>query len=231
MSARAASRLATLGFTDVYRYQAGKADWFAAGLPREGAEAHVPRVTDLAERDVPTCGLQERVGDLQERVRAAGRDVCVVVDAEHGAEHPRGAAGEWVDASSRSAIQVKKPLGTDPLALRRAQEAAGDQPLRRRGRRGHVRLRLDAGHPLRGAHAGLPIAELPAQYRGVPVLRDVEGLSTAEVAACWGSRLRQQRAARTPPDWFSANGYRYFWPAQPLPSAMPLKSKTCGSRT
>ncbi len=82
MSARAASRLATLGFRDVYRYQAGKADWFAAGLPREGAEAHVPRVADVAERDVPTCGLHERVGDLQERVRADGRNVCVVVDTE-----------------------------------------------------------------------------------------------------------------------------------------------------
>ena len=82
MSARAASRLATLGFKEVYRYQAGKADWFAAGLPREGAEAHVPRVADVAERNVQTCGLPERVGDLQERVRAASRDVCVVVDAE-----------------------------------------------------------------------------------------------------------------------------------------------------
>lgn len=82
MSARAASRLATLGFTDVYRYQTGKADWFAAGLPHEGAEAHVPRVADVAEHDVATCGLHERVGDLQERVRAAGRDVCVVIDAD-----------------------------------------------------------------------------------------------------------------------------------------------------
>lgn len=82
MSARAASRLAMLGFTEVYRYQAGKADWFAAGLPREGAEAHVARVADIAERDIPTCGVRECVGDLQERVRAAGRDVCVVVDAE-----------------------------------------------------------------------------------------------------------------------------------------------------
>src|SRR4029453_5545680 len=82
MSARAASRLATVGFTDVYRYQAGRADWFAAGLPREGAEAHVPRVADVAEHDVPTCGLRDRVGDLQERVRAASRDVCVAVDAE-----------------------------------------------------------------------------------------------------------------------------------------------------
>jgi Mg/Co/Ni transporter MgtE len=83
MSARAASRLATLGFTDVYRYQAGKADWFAAGLPREGAEAHVPRVADVAKRDVPTCALHERVSDLQDRVRAARQEISVVLDSEH----------------------------------------------------------------------------------------------------------------------------------------------------
>lgn len=51
MSARAASRLATLGFRQIYRYQAGKADWFAAGLPREGNEAHTPRVVDVVRRD------------------------------------------------------------------------------------------------------------------------------------------------------------------------------------
>jgi hypothetical protein len=70
MSARAASRLASLGFMNVYRYQAGKADWFAAGLPREGKEAHVPRVADVALRDVATCRLDERVGDVRDRMRA-----------------------------------------------------------------------------------------------------------------------------------------------------------------
>jgi Mg/Co/Ni transporter MgtE len=114
MSARAASRLATLGFTDVYRYQAGKADWFAAGLPREGAEAHVPRVADVAERNVPTCGLHERVGDLQERVRAARRDVCVVVDAE------RIVLG-IVDAEALSgdpATVVESLMKPDPVTFR-----------------------------------------------------------------------------------------------------------------
>lgn len=114
MSARAASRLATLGFTDVYRYQAGKADWFAAGLPREGAEAHVPRVADAAERDVPTCGLHERVGDLQERVRAAGRDVCVVVDTEHivlGIVDVEALSGD-------SATVVESIMKPDPVTFR-----------------------------------------------------------------------------------------------------------------
>jgi hypothetical protein len=82
MSARAAARLATLGFTKVYRYQAGKADWLAAGLPREGAEAHIPRVADVAGRDVPTCRIDERVGPVRDRVQAARWDVCVVVDRQ-----------------------------------------------------------------------------------------------------------------------------------------------------
>ncbi len=80
MSPRAAWRLESLGFTDVYPYTAGKADWFAAGLPREGQRAGVPRVGDLARRDVPTCGLAEAIGDVRERIRAAGWDVCVVVN-------------------------------------------------------------------------------------------------------------------------------------------------------
>ena len=40
---------------------AGRVDWFAAGLPREGRLAHVPRVGDLARRDVPTCRLDEPI--------------------------------------------------------------------------------------------------------------------------------------------------------------------------
>lgn len=80
MSARAAWRLESLGFTEAYRYTAGKADWLANGLPIEGTRADLPRVGDLARRDVPTCRLQDRVGEVRERVRAAGWDLCVVVN-------------------------------------------------------------------------------------------------------------------------------------------------------
>jgi Mg/Co/Ni transporter MgtE len=82
MSARAASRLATLGFTNVYRYQAGRADWFAAGLPREGRDAHVPRVAEVAERDVLTCRLDESVGNVRDRVGRDGGEPLIVVDAD-----------------------------------------------------------------------------------------------------------------------------------------------------
>src|SRR5688500_11484719 len=81
MSARAASRLKGLGFT-VYRYQAGKADWFAAGLPREGRDAGIPRLADVATRDVPTARLEERIGDVRDRVAVDGAEPLIVVDAD-----------------------------------------------------------------------------------------------------------------------------------------------------
>jgi CBS domain-containing protein len=80
MSARAAARLETLEFGQVYRYQPGKADWFAAGLPREGREAHTPRVADIALRDVPTCRINDGLGAVRERMHEGRWELCVVVD-------------------------------------------------------------------------------------------------------------------------------------------------------
>jgi len=63
----------------VYDYRAGKQDWMGAGLPTEGTNAQRPRLVDVVRRDVPTCSLGERLGDVRDRVRAAGWDACVVV--------------------------------------------------------------------------------------------------------------------------------------------------------
>ncbi len=82
MSPRAAWRLESLGFGEVYDYVAGEADWFASGLPREGRDAAIPRAGDVARRDVPTCGPNDRVGEVRERVRAARWDECLVVNGE-----------------------------------------------------------------------------------------------------------------------------------------------------
>src|SRR5579884_1939212 len=79
MSARAAWRLERLGFARVYRYAAGKADWLAAGLPREGKLAPFPTAGDALRRDVPTCGPDDLVGEAARRARAAGWRLCVVV--------------------------------------------------------------------------------------------------------------------------------------------------------
>jgi predicted transcriptional regulator len=71
-----------MGFTQVYDYVAGKLDWLAAWGPIEGSNAGAPRAGEVARDDVPTCGLDERLGEVQGRVRAAGWDACVVVNQE-----------------------------------------------------------------------------------------------------------------------------------------------------
>ncbi|HEV2686037.1 MAG TPA: CBS domain-containing protein [Actinomycetota bacterium] len=64
----------------MYDYSAGKDDWQAAGLPTEGTNGERPRAADVARKDVPTCGLQETLGDV--RARASGWNVCVVVNEQ-----------------------------------------------------------------------------------------------------------------------------------------------------
>lgn len=79
MSARAACRLELLGFSDVYRYTRGKADWLAAGLPTEGPGAGKLRPGALARRDVPTCSPEESIAAARRRVEGSSEDRCVVV--------------------------------------------------------------------------------------------------------------------------------------------------------
>ncbi len=78
MSPRAAWRLETLGFTNVYDYVAGKADWFSAGLPREGKLTSIPRTGDVARRDDVTCRPTERIGDVFDKIRAADKETSIV---------------------------------------------------------------------------------------------------------------------------------------------------------
>jgi len=66
----------------VYDYQAGKLDWMGSGLPTEGTSAQRPRLVDVVRRDVPTCSLGERLGDVRARVVAAGWDACIVVSQD-----------------------------------------------------------------------------------------------------------------------------------------------------
>jgi predicted transcriptional regulator len=80
MAPRAAARLTTLGFGEIYEYRAGKLDWLAAGLPTEGENSRRPRAGDVARKDVIVCALQDRLGDVRNRAADAGWDVSVVVD-------------------------------------------------------------------------------------------------------------------------------------------------------
>ena len=82
MSPRAAWRLESLGFTQVFDYVAGEQDWFAYGLPREGKLAAQPHAGEVARRDAPTCRLTDRVGDVREQGHMAGWDAGVVINEE-----------------------------------------------------------------------------------------------------------------------------------------------------
>lgn len=57
-------------------------DWVAFGLPTEGTRAATPRVTSAMRSDVPTCGLHDRVGEVQRVVRGLDWEICVMVDEE-----------------------------------------------------------------------------------------------------------------------------------------------------
>ena len=88
MSPRAACRLESLGFTHVYDYVTGLADWTANGLPTEGELAGVTRegvvrrdalrARDAVRTDVTTCRLGDTIRDAAERVKNAGQRQCVV---------------------------------------------------------------------------------------------------------------------------------------------------------
>jgi CBS domain-containing protein len=71
MSPRAACRLETLGFTEVYDYVGGKADWLARALPTEGDGPRPRRAADVLRDDVVTAGLDERVAEVRQRVQAS----------------------------------------------------------------------------------------------------------------------------------------------------------------
>jgi CBS domain-containing protein len=81
MSPRAASRLETLGFDQVYDYVAGKADWGSAGLPLEGADGSETRAGAHVRTDVPTCRPQDSLQTVCKELEESGWDTCFVVDA------------------------------------------------------------------------------------------------------------------------------------------------------
>jgi predicted transcriptional regulator len=115
MSPRAAWRLQALSFTQVHDYTAGEADWFAYGLPMEGANSSILHTGEIVRHDIPRCGLSERIGDVQQRVEAAGWDRCVVVNEDEivlGLLRERELAGDsngTVEAVMRSGPATYRP--------------------------------------------------------------------------------------------------------------------------
>jgi CBS domain-containing protein len=80
LSPRAAWRLESLGFGEVYDYVGSKMEWIGAGLPWEGSEASQPKLGDLANPNVPLCALDDTVGAV--RAGLGQRAICLAINDE-----------------------------------------------------------------------------------------------------------------------------------------------------
>jgi CBS domain-containing protein len=95
MSPRAACRLATLGFTHVHDYAAGKVDWLAHGLPVEGSQADQPTAGSLARHDVATCAIDSLAAEAR----------GTLADSPYGFVLVLSPAGVLLGRVRRSALQ------------------------------------------------------------------------------------------------------------------------------
>ena len=118
MSPRAACRLESLGFRQVYDYVLGIADWRAAGLPVEGHSPPAQRVADATRPDIPTCAIDEDLEEVRRRTFDAGWDECIVVDDEGiVVGRLRGQAWAAEDATAIEQVMESGPTTVRPDAL------------------------------------------------------------------------------------------------------------------
>jgi CBS domain-containing protein len=103
VSPRAASRLESIGFEQVYDYSAGKADWGSFGLPLDGAADSSTRVGAHLRTDVPTCRLEDRLPELCRRLDESGWETCFVVNNE----------GVLLGRIGRAAIRGRQDLSAE----------------------------------------------------------------------------------------------------------------------
>jgi CBS-domain-containing membrane protein len=97
-------------------------DWLAHGLPIEGEHANEPTVGSLARDDVVTCGLDDAVGKVRERVRASPYPFALVVQAEAGVLLGRLRASTLDCDPTLRAAEVMEP---GPSTVRPHKTAAG----------------------------------------------------------------------------------------------------------
>jgi len=122
----ALARLEALGFTRVYEYTAGKADWGSFGLPLEGRSDSSTRVGSVTRTDVPTCRPDELVPVVAERLRDEWQ-VAVVTNE-------RGVVAGVLDRAalgSGEPVPVEEVMSLGPRTIRpSARKAAIEQRMR-----------------------------------------------------------------------------------------------------
>jgi|SRR5438105_3372114 len=134
MSPRAAWRLESFGFGQVHDYTGGKVDWLAAGLPTEGPGPGTMRVTLVMDRDVPTCAPDDALEPVVEGTRAAGWEVCVVLN-DHGVVQGRLRPSKITGSATGDVADVMEP---GPATVRAHEDVV--QALGRMEKRGVTSL-------------------------------------------------------------------------------------------
>lgn len=114
MSPRAACRLEALGFEEVYDYELGIADWKAAGLPVDGDGREAQRVIDATRTDIPTCRVDETIGDVKRRMEESDWDEAVAVDCD-GLVVGRLRGGVW---EAEDDVIVETVMEVGPTTIR-----------------------------------------------------------------------------------------------------------------
>ncbi|MGH3065599.1 MAG: CBS domain-containing protein [Gaiellaceae bacterium] len=153
MSPRAASRLETLGFEQVYDYVAGKADWGSAGLPLEGTDGSEARAGAHVRTDIPNCRLSDRLQAVCERLDESGWDTCFVLD-ERGVV--LGRIGRRA-IRGRSDVTAEEAMTTGPSTIRPS-----------------ARLEAMVERMRRQSLTNLPVTISDGRFVGLLTLRDAE---------------------------------------------------------
>jgi len=113
MSPRAAWRLEALGFEQVYDYAAGKADWLANGLPREGKTAGELYAGDLIDAEPPVCGLPDTIAEVRKIIDRSSLGFCLVVNQQRIVlGRVRGSALQDADGSATAESVMEAGPGT-----------------------------------------------------------------------------------------------------------------------
>jgi Mg/Co/Ni transporter MgtE len=92
----------------------GKQNWLASGLPMEGRLADIPTAGSVARDDVPTASLEERLGDVRDRVEQSDFDTAVVMNGERivlGILRPKHLEGQ-------DDLRVEEAMSAGPSTFR-----------------------------------------------------------------------------------------------------------------
>src|SRR5262249_21331676 len=118
MSPRAAWRLEAAGFSPVYDYAAGKADWLAADLPFEGTARLAGMFT---RRGVATVGVGTPVAEALRLLEAQGFGPVLVLN-EAGVGMGAAYRGRLTSAAAEAAVESVMRFGVS--TVRPSEDAA-----------------------------------------------------------------------------------------------------------